>query len=114
MFSKSRRIPRKMFPLLSERAKTAKNNLFSLRFVPTSQQARFCFSVSKKIAKSAVLRNRMRRAGYRLLEKYLPKIQSTSLVLFSYRAVPRNDSEVDKNIESLLIEAKLIPLEAKI
>lgn len=98
-----------MFPLLSNGAKTFKNNLFLLRFVKKSVLgSRFCFSVSKKTAKNAVARNRMRRAGYRLLEKYLPQIQPNILALFSFRSVPKNDEEISKNIESILAESKLI------
>ena len=109
MLPKNRRIPRRMFPLLSSGAKTFKNNLFLLRFVLMKEPlSRFCFSVSKKIAKSAVARNKMRRAGYRLLKKYIPKIQSNTLVLFSFRVIPKDGAEMAKNIESALKESKLI------
>lgn len=110
MLPKNRRIPRKMFPLLSNGAKSFRSNIFLVKFIkkPDQSASRFCFSVSKKVAKSAVIRNRMRRSGYRLLEKYLPKISSDSMVLFSFRVIPKNDEEITKNIESILIESKLI------
>jgi len=109
MLPKNRRIPRKMFPLLSNGAKVFKNNLFLLRFVSGNEQNnRFCFSVSKKIAKNAVVRNRLRRAGYRLLQKHLPKIKPNTLTLFSFKTVPKNDEEIIKSLESILKESKLI------
>jgi ribonuclease P protein component len=109
MFPKSKRIPRKMFPLLSNGAKVFKNNLFSLKFAfQDGADSRFCFSVSKKISKSAVVRNRLRRAGYRLLKKHLSEIKPKILANFSFKVVPKNDEEIIKNLESILKESKLI------
>jgi ribonuclease P protein component len=108
MFPKNRRVPRRMFPLLSNGAKTFKNRLFLLRFVSKEGPSRYCFSVSKKIAKSAVVRNNIRRAGYRLLEKYLSDMSGNVLTLFSFRAIPKNDEEVVKNLKSILTESKLM------
>lgn len=109
MLPKNQRIPRKMFPLLSNGAKVFKNNLFLLRFVLVSgeKNSRFCFSVSKKIVKSAVVRNRLRRAGYRLLKKYIPRIKSNILAVFSYRAVPKNNDEIIKQLENILNDSPL-------
>ena len=109
MFPKTRRIPRKMFPLLLNGNKTFKNSLFLLRFVSGSEEnSRFCFSVSKKVAKNAVVRNKMRRAGYRLLGKHLAEIKSKILAIFSFRMIPKSDDEVIKNLELILKESKLI------
>lgn len=119
MFPKNRRIPRKMFPLLDKR-QTHKRGLFLLKFAfkngvgcqPTQQirapqASRFCFSVSNKISKSAVIRNRMRRIGYKLLKKYLPQIKPDAIILFSFMAVPKNKEDIDKNIEFILKKSKL-------
>lgn len=109
MFPKSKRIPRKMFPLLSDGAKTLKNNLFFLKFVSGNDVgSRFCFSVSKKVAKSAVVRNRIRRSGYRLLLRHISKIKPKILAVFSFRTAPKDDEEIIKNLESILRESKLI------
>lgn len=101
-----------MFVLFTNKTKLFKNNLFLLRSAPSVSlgelESRFCFSVSKKVAKSAVVRNRLRRAGYRFLENYLPQIKSKSLVVFSYRLLPKNNEEIAKNLESILKESKLI------
>ena len=99
-----------MFPLLADGAKVFKNNLFLLRFVPNNEQknSRFCFSVSKKVAKSAVVRNRMRRSGYNLLKKHIPQIKPNTLATFSYRAAPKNNDDIIKNLESILKESNLI------
>ena len=98
-----------MFPLLLNGAEIYRNNLFLLRFVPNQEKiSRFCFSISKKVAKNAVVRNKMRRAGYRLLKKYLPEIKPGLLINFSFKALPRNSEEIIKNLESILKKSKLI------
>jgi len=99
-----------MFPLLSNGAKIFKNKLFLLRFVLESNQkiSRFCFSVSKKVARNAVTRNKMRRAGYRLLKKYLSEIKPEVIALFSYRVIPKDEEEIIKNLTSILKDSKLI------
>jgi ribonuclease P protein component len=109
MLPKEKRIPRKMFPLLSNGTKVFKNNLFLLRFVvKIGLSSRFCFSVSKKVAKNAVARNKMRRAGYLILERHLSDIKPNVLALFSFRTIPKNDDEIIKNLEAVLKESKLI------
>ena len=99
-----------MFPLLSNGAKIFKNKLFLLRFVLESNQkiSRFCFSVSKKVAKNAVVRNRMRRVGYRLLQTHLSEIKPEVIALFSYRVIPKDEEEIIKNLTSILKDSKLI------
>lgn len=106
MLPKIQRIPRKMFPLLLNGAKVFRNDLFLLRLVPNKEK-KFAFSVSKKIAKSAVVRNKMRRDGYRLLAKYIPKIKSNVLASFSFRRIPKNNDDIIKNLESILNDSLL-------
>jgi ribonuclease P protein component len=97
-----------MFPLLLG-AKVFQNNVFLLKFVQNSGAgSRFCFSVSKKISKSAAVRNRLRRAGYRFLDRYVSQIKSKTLVIFYFRVLPKNNEEIIKNMELILKESKLI------
>jgi ribonuclease P protein component len=109
MLPKNQRIPRKMFPLLSKGAKVFQNGLFSLKFIQQSgSNSRFCFSVSKKVAKNAVARNKSRRAGYRELQKYIPDMKSNILAIFYFKRIPKDSEDVSKNIESILKESKLL------
>ena len=109
MFPKQRRIPRKIFPLLSNGAKTFRNKLFLLRFVVVEgSKSRFSFSVSKKISKSAVVRNRLRRTGYKYLKEHLSAIKPNTLVQFSFVTNPKDNMEVGENIESILKLSKLL------
>lgn len=112
MLPQNRRIPRKMFSLLQNKAKMFRNKLFLLRFVfknePMSRNSRFCFSVSKKVAKKAVVRNKLRRAGYRLLKNHIPEIKQEILAVFSFREAPKDNEEISKNIKQILKDAELI------
>lgn len=101
-----------MFPLFKNGAKFVKSGIFLLRFVSgpsqNSGESRFCFSVSKKIAKNAVLRNKLRRTGYNLIKKYITKIKPNNLIVFSFQKLPKTESEVAEDIESVLKSSKLI------
>lgn len=108
MLPKKQRIPRDLFPLLIK-GKIFKNKLFLLRVVSyQGVGSRFCFSVSKKVAKSAVVRNRWRRAGYRLIKPFIPKIKPNLLITLSFLTIPKDIEDVGINIGNILKESKLI------
>lgn len=88
-----------MFPLLKSGGKTFKTKLFLVKFAQNEGTSRFGFSVSKKVSKSAVVRNRLRRMGYRLLRDYIPEIRQNLLVTFSYLGVPRDEKDVSENLQ---------------
>lgn len=86
-----------------------KNDLFLMRFVGKGEQnSQFSFSVSKKVSKSAVVRNRIRRAGYRILGKYIEKINPGTLASFSFRFLPKSNEEIEKSLNNILTKSKLI------
>lgn len=90
-----------MFSLLRG-SKTFQNDLFLLKSAFGESGGRFCFSVSKKIAKDAVTRNKMRRSGYRLLKKLMPKIKPKIISVFYFKKVPKNDDEIHEKLESIM------------
>jgi len=55
-----------------------------------------------------VVRNRLRRLGYRLLTKHISLIKPNTLVNFSFMKIPKDDEDVIINLESILKESKLI------
>ncbi len=66
--------------------------------------SKFAFSVSKKIQKLAVDRNRLRRQGYSVVGKYLSKIPDGFLFFFSFKKgqYPILFSDLEKEIIGLL------------
>lgn len=108
MLPKALRMERKDFPSLSKEAFFKSNNTFILRFKKISTPSKFSFSVSKKVAKNAVDRNRMRRQGYRCLQILLPKFKENVLANFSFKRLIYTQSQVSDNLNSILKDAKLI------
>lgn len=70
--------------------------------------ARFCFSISKKVAKNAVMRNKMRRLGYKTIEKYIPQINTNKLINISFLSIQTDEKIITKNLEQILKESKII------
>ena len=70
MLPKKLRIPRKLFSELLLNSRYTNSPIFSLRFVVDSsiKETRVGVSVSKKISKSAVVRNKVRRRIYDALK----------------------------------------------
>lgn len=109
MLPKKSRIPRKMFSLLLKQAKFFGNDLFLLRFNQNQHSgSRFGVSVSKKVAKKAVLRNKLRRAGYELIAQNMPKIKKDIMALLSFKKVPTNKSSIEAAFEDIFKRANLI------
>ncbi|NLE07232.1 MAG: hypothetical protein GX627_01285 [Parcubacteria group bacterium] len=108
MLPKKQRIPRKMFPLLSSKeGTTLENELFNFKFVFSKEpNSRFCFSVSKKISKSAVVRNRIRRTSYRILSKKIDDIKVGIIAVFRFKKLPKNNDEIESNITLILKKLK--------
>jgi ribonuclease P protein component len=69
MLSKRERIPRSQFADLLQSRQYKNSAHFTLRAAPSKSGARFAVSVSKKVSKSAVVRNRVRRRAYSALPK---------------------------------------------
>jgi len=107
MFPKNRRIPRDMFPLLSS-GKTFRNDLFLLKTLKIQNQSRFCFSVSKKISKKAVIRNKIRRMGYRALKTNLSQIKTSAISCFYFKMIPKDKNDLEEKLLQILKDSKLL------
>jgi ribonuclease P protein component len=72
--------------------------------VGTGTPSRFAFSVSKKVCKLAVDRNRLRRQGYSIVGKHLAEIPDGFLFFFSFKKAtyPVSSVELEKEICGLL------------
>jgi ribonuclease P protein component len=73
MLSKERRIERKLFKPLLESRNYLHSEHFMLKTAP-SAQAKAAVSVSKKVSKSAVARNRVRRRAYAAIHTLFPTL----------------------------------------
>lgn len=94
-----------------QRGKTIRKPDISLVFVPNSRGfTRVAVVVSKKVNKSAVGRNRIRRRVYEALRRnfvYLPKKTDYVFVVYSRRVKWMKFSELEKMLGELVEESKV-------
>lgn len=81
MLPKNRRISREIFKSFPGKKKFSESENFSLLYSPNSTTARFGVSVSKKVSKKAVVRNKIRRRTYSELRDLI-SISKPGLYLF--------------------------------
>ncbi len=93
--------------------KTLRSNFISLRFVENSKNSgyRAAVIVSKKVSKSAVVRNRIRRRIYEVIRKTSSEfVYPVDLVItvFHEDLATVDIKELEKEIHKLLLQAKII------
>ena len=81
MLARKNRISKSEFPSAKDRGVRFLSTFFSGTAYPTKGNSKFCVVVSKKIAKSAVKRNHIKRQFYAAVEPYVVKINKT-IVLY--------------------------------
>lgn len=108
MLPKSKRLSRKEFSLLVKNAPCFQNNLFLLRFLNKDlKDSKISFSVSKKVSKNAVVRNRLRRLGYRAAKNFIDKIKN-NLIALSFKEVAKDFDQVSAELKDVLSKSKII------
>ncbi len=90
MLNKKRRIGRKYFPEILTKGKRHNSTHLLMYVVKTdssnsTNDSQFSFSVSKKVAKKAVDRNKYRRRGYSVISRHTNKIKTGYLCFFSFK-----------------------------
>ncbi len=94
-----------------QKGKTIRKPKMSLVFVENSRGfTRFAVVVSKKVAKSAVKRNRIRRRVYEALRQnmeYIPKKTDYIFVVFSSDVARMPYTELTKLLGELVAESKV-------
>lgn len=87
MLPKNRRIQKKLFSSTVLHGKRFNSNHFMayVTEIDKSKQSLFSFSVSKKVCKSAVDRNRLRRQGYSIISKHLKEFLPGFTCFFSFK-----------------------------
>jgi ribonuclease P protein component len=89
-----------------------RGSLFSLRYIPNDriQQYRAAVVVSRKVHKSAVVRNRIRRRLYALIQEELSKDMTPHdliFTVFSDKVAEMDAAELRQSFVSLLKKANL-------
>lgn len=115
MLAKKRRVKTKGFnsAFSAISAKSYISPFFSIKVVPgakTTEKTLFSCVVSKKLAKTAVLRNKIRRRVYEAVKKSLPSIKNgyICLVFVKKEVINADFSTLEKNISELLKKAGIL------
>ena len=118
MLPKKNRIPRHLFPIVFIKGKNYASLNIYMRVACLRQNSseekrdpsRFSFVVSKKVAKKAVDRNKLRRIGYGVIQKEISRIKKGFLVVVFIKksAAKLSKNELKKEIMSLLQKANLL------
>jgi ribonuclease P protein component len=92
--------------------KTVHSHIFKVKFVPNRQERspRFAVVVSKKVHKSAVGRNRMRRRVYEVIRKQLPQIKNgmdVVVTVVSGEALHMPFHDIESIIQQLFTDADI-------
>ncbi len=98
---------------LYRNGQSASNKLFSIKYNlnPNRVHPRFAVIVSKKIFKSAVKRNRVRRRIYEIIRHHLEEIEKpydVALTVFSGELLTMPIKELEKELVTLLAKESLL------
>jgi len=104
MLPKNKRIPRSLFPAILLSRNFAHSAHFSVRFaVNAGKPPRVAVSASKKVSKSAVVRNAIRRRTYSVISPLLPSLpEGLYLFVAKVGAEKVKGEALEKEIRELL------------
>ena len=89
MLAKTRRLGTEEVREVLARGRSQRGTTLSVKTLPTASPFRCAVVVSKKVAKTAVIRNKVRRAVYRALQgAFLPR---TGHAILFVQSVPKAD-----------------------
>ncbi len=122
MIPKNQRISRENFEIIMKKGGLTNSGLFSLRFLKNlpaqdrtdlegpENTTHFSVVVSKKVAKTAVLRNKIRRRGYSVLGKMRKSLNNPYfIILFAKKGAEKATfAETEAQILEILKKAKLV------
>ncbi len=111
MIPKINRINRENFEKVMKKGGFLNSSLFSLRFLKNPEKiTHLSVVVAKKVAKTAVLRNKIRRRGYSVLQKSTKESKNPYfIILFGKKGAEiANLADTSTDIRKLLEKAKII------
>lgn len=108
MIPKKTRTNREIFEKVMKKGGFLNSGLFSLRFLKNPENTTsFSVVVAKKIAKTAILRNKIRRRAYSVLKRVVKN--PYQVILFGKKGVEKATfSETESGVLDVLKRAKII------
>jgi ribonuclease P protein component len=106
MLSKKKRITKDTFQTIMEKGSIVSGSFFLLRYLKQTPPA-YAFVAPKKIAKTAVKRNSLRRIGYNILRSY-DLGSCVGIFFYKKEALSATSLDLKKDIDLLLKKARII------
>ncbi len=111
MLPKTQRLTKRLIEEQMKHARRIQTAHFLVIYSPIEGQipTKISLVVSKKVAKLAVVRNRLRRRGYSSIVPFLQKIQPGFLVLVQYKQLwmPENISDITEELSEAFKKATI-------
>lgn len=100
-------------PALYKRSKTVRGTQMSLKYAqrPINKPYRVAVVVSRKVNKSAVVRNRIRRRLYETMRLYQDQLNNSydlAIIVYNDQLASQPYSQLQKELIDLLTKAKLL------
>ena len=117
MLPRSQRLPTKLFDAVLNKGRIIHSPAFYLRTLKISSednikpgQSKISIVVPVKVAKKAVVRNRIRRLSYRAVKKiYGSMLPSICVIVFAKQPVCQMETEdLEKEIKDVFVKAGLL------
>lgn len=110
MLPKSNRLTKSAFKLVMDKGIAHHSPIAVLKILKTHGKHGFSVSVSKKVSKSAVGRNKIRRRIYSIIKDYRDKIQDgiSVLILMKVGSEKLSFDEITKQIESIFVKSGIL------
>jgi ribonuclease P protein component len=113
MLDKSRRVPRELFKTIFEDKKNRLTRLHSSNFslavsTERGERARAAVAVSKKVSKSAVARNKVRRRAYSVFDAHMSELEGGIYMLMAKKGADKLNFEAFKTEAEGLISKFLL------
>ena len=111
MLPKIQRVKKELFPIIFKKGRGWRLDFFSLSIFPLAgQKSSFAFIVSNKMAKKAVLRNKIKRRMRAVIAKHLSEIKEGYAAVFVLKSPPGHAAfkDIEDNICQLLKKAKIL------
>ena len=98
---------------LLKNGRTARNRLLAVRFInnPHRKNSRIAVVVGKKVSKSAVKRNRIRRRVFEVIRTNWNQLEpgyDVSIAIFSAELLTMSHKELTRNVLGVLKSAKIM------
>lgn len=106
MLPKKKRVTKDIFQTIMEKGNVVQSSFFLLRF-NKQNIPQYAFVVPKKIVKTAVKRNLLRRKGYNILNTYNLK-KDIGIFFYKKEGTLANNNEIKNDLNILLKKAKII------